>query len=555
MSYPLAWVALSFGGGLLLGEFVGTDLPLWSWPALSAAALATGLLLFRRPHGRRGALLAAVLLLGVLRIAGERPFPERLRLLTPQLREVEGTVVSYPSIGSSYVTFVLEPDVLPGRLRVTWYHEGPPFRVVHCGDRVHVAGSAKIPEPFDGFDYPDYLARQGIFATMIADGTELEVIGANGSSLSRWGDRLRQSILERLDRQLPVDESAMARSLLFGDRTALADEIEDAFSRTGLMHLLAVSGLHLGIFLGGAWWIVRRLGLRPRWAYPLVGLLVLVALWVVGPRVSLVRASLLFAFLALGSVLADLGLILRRSIRPLNGLAAAAIALLAARPGALYDAGFQLTFAATASILILFAPPFDWQVRIARYAERFGRLRAPIRGALTLGAVAVAAQAGAAPVVAWHFESIHPLSIAANLIVVPLAGLALWCGFGAIVLSGTSWLRFAAVPLSAVLSGLKAIVVGLSRLPLSQLEVPRWMGVWLGGLVLFAVAAAAYCEGGSSWTVNSTSIASGSVERLWSRGGRPLRRKNRTTKKAPSASLKRPGTRRRSPPRKSSPSD
>jgi competence protein ComEC len=346
----------------------------------------------------------------------------------------------------------------------------------------------------------------------------LEILEETRSIPGR-GDRLRQSILGRLDRWMRVDESAMARSLVFGDRSALPDEIEGSFSQTGLMHLLAVSGLHLGIFLGGAWWIVRRLGLRPLWAYPTVGLLVLLALWVVGPRVSLVRASLLFAFLALGSVLADVGLILRRSIRPLNGLAAAAIVLLALRPGALYDAGFQLTFAATASILVCFSPPFDVHRRIAIFAERFGRFRGPAHAGLTLAAVTAAAQAGATPIVAWHFGAIHPLALVANLLVVPLAGLTLWCGFLAILLSGTTFLRWAIVPFSAVLTGLKTIVAWLARLPLSQVVVARWVGVWIGALVLFAYAAAAYSEGGSSWTWNSTSIAFGSVAR--SRDGRP----------------------------------
>ena len=519
MKYALVLTAVGFCVGVAIGERIGSGLPPWAWCASAAVALAFAIVLRRRPTGRRIALVAAILCLGVLRVACERPFPDSLRRRTPALREVEGTVVSYPSLGSSYITFTLQPDVLPGRLRVTWFHDAPPIGAVHLGDRLRLSGSAQIPEPFDGFDYPAYLARQGVFATMAVAEGGLEVIGEGGRSFLRWGDRLRQAILRRFARVLPPDEGAMARSLLFGDRAALSDAIESAFSRTGLMHLLAVSGLHLGIFLGGAWWLLRRLGLRPRWAYPAVGLLVLVALWVVGPRVSLVRASLLFAFLALGSVLADLGPVLRRSVRPMNGLAAAAIAILAMRPGALYDAGFQLTFSATASILVAFSEPFDWHRRIGEYAERFGRLSGSIRRMLTVVAVAVAAQAGAAPVIAWHFEAVHPLALEANLIVVPLAGLALWCGFGAILLSGTSLLAYAIAPFSFVLGCLKMIVLGLARIPISQLEVPQWMGMWLGALVLYTFAVAAYLRDGSSWTWNSTSIVSGGSERP--RGARP----------------------------------
>ncbi len=551
MRYTLVWMTFSFAAGIVVGQWAADALPLWTWLAGSGAGLAAGVAFRRWPRVRRAMLLAAVVCLGVLRIACVRPFPDWLSLRTPSLTEIEGTVVSYPSLGTSYVTFTLRPDVLPGRLQVTWFHDASPFGVVHYGDRVRLCGSAELPEAFDGFDYPAYLARQGIFATMAVNREGLERTGTAGASVWHWGDRVRQVILARLDRWLAPDESAMARSLLFGDRSALPEGIEAAFSRTGLMHLLAVSGLHLGIFLGGAWWAVRRLGLRPRWAYPAVGLLVLVALWIVGPRVSLVRASLLFAFLALGSVLADLGWILRRSIRPTNGLAAAAIAILAMRPGALYDVGYQLTFAATASILIVFSPPLDWHRRIADSAERHGRTRRPIRWTLTLAAVATAAQAGAAPVIAWHFESIHPLALAANLLVVPLAGLALWCGFGGILLSGTFLLPYAIVPFSLALKGMKTIVVALSRMPLSQIEVPRWMGIWLGALVAYAFSIAIYSR--RSLTSNSMSIVSGPPG--LPRSARPPRRKKRATSTSPRASLNRPGSNSRSPPRSRRPND
>jgi len=202
-------------------------------------------------------------------------------------------------------------------------------------------------------------------------------IGERGGIL-RIGDGIRQSILSRLREGLSSDDAALAQGLLLGDRSALPDEIEEAFRKTGLMHVLAVSGLHLGIVLGGVWFILRRLGTRPAIAYPLVGTVVLIVLWIVGPRVSLIRAGLLFGFLALGSVLADFGLITKGSIRPLNGLASAGLAILAANPGQLYDAGFQLTFAATGAILVALLPKFGWQEWTARLPP-VGHSRAPAR--------------------------------------------------------------------------------------------------------------------------------------------------------------------------------
>ena len=498
MRYLLVRVALAFGCGAVAGRSIGQSLPPWIWPVLAAVAVSASIWRRRSPVFRQAALLAAVFCFGVLRVATDQDLPDSLRLKAASLQAIEGTVVSYPNIGSSHISFTLRPVHLAARIRITWFSDAPPIGVVHYGDHLRVVGVAEVPQPFEGFDYPAYLARQGIFATMAIDEDELEVLGRGRRSLLVLGDRIRQVVLERLDQRLRPDQSAVARSLLFGDRTALPEPIEEAFSRSGLMHLLAVSGLHLGIFLGGAWWALRRLGLRPRVAYPLVGVLVLVVLWIVGPRVSLIRAAMLFAFLALGSVLADLGLMLRRSIRSLNGLAAAAITMLALRPAALFDVGFQLTFAATASILIAFSAPLEWGRWIADDAERFGRWRILVRPVLMLAAVSCAAQAGATPVIAWHFETFHPLALVGNLLALPLAGLALWCGLGAILVSGTPIFSAAIVPFSTILNVLQRVVTGLSGVPYSQLEVPRWLGLWLGGAVVYAFAVVIYERESSS---------------------------------------------------------
>jgi len=266
------------------------------------------------------------------------------------------------------------------------------------------------------------------------------------------------------------------------------------------MHVLAVSGLHLGIVLAGAWLALRRAGVRAAVAYPVVGLLVLLVLWIVGPRVSLVRASLLFVFLGLGSVLADLGLILRRSVDPLNGLAVAAIVILAMRPTELFEAGFQLTFAATAGILIVVSPGFRgrWQRWIERIAGK-SRSAAPlVRYALTLIVISAAAQAGVAPVVGWHFGTFHPLQLGLNLLVVPLVTLALWIGLPVILLLALGSAGFCAAPFGWVLRALSWIVEAAARIPLVECAVSRWFGLWLIALVALVLLALRYAADSSS---------------------------------------------------------
>ena len=505
MTYAMVWIALSLGMGIAMGAYWSISVgALWgSMVCVSALAVV----LYRAPRWIRvTGLLIAVLALGGLRASLESEFPDWLLRRAPSIREVTGTVVDYPDVGVVSVSFTLAPVDMPANVIVYWPCTQP-LGSVHYGDVVCVSGSAQLPEAFDGFDYPAYLARQNIFATVFAD--TVQHVSQPSLSLWSWGDRLRQRLLQQFREAMPPKLAAMAQSLMLGDRSALPADTEEAFSRTGLMHLLAVSGLHLGIFLGGAWWGLRRMGLRPRCAYPLVGMLVLLALVVVGPRVSLVRAGLLFAFLALGSVLADCGVILRRWIHPLNGLAAAAIAILLMRPGALFDAGFQLTMAATGAILLAFSPS-GWATRLSN-SQGIEKLWRGWQWLIRLLIVSGAAQAGAAPVIAWHFEAFHPLSVLVNLAAIPLATLSLWAGLLSVVFSATPLFAITVLPFAWLLKGLESLVGTLARSPMVELTVIPTLGIWMAGCIGFVYLASFYVWL-SSRTSNSTSIESGSSE-------------------------------------------
>ena len=481
---------------------------------IGIAALFGGLSLLRQsPIRRRRLLLAAVFALGVARGAcPSGSFPPWLLLRAQGIEEVSGTVTSYPSLGDGYVSFTLQPDHLPAAIRVTWFPSEDALQRVYVGDRVVVRGSVRLPESFDGFDYPAYLARRWIFATLFADGDgALERTGASGSTWLRAGDRLRQSILARLESVLGDEAVALAQGLLFGDRTALTDDVEEAFRRTGLMHVLAVSGLHLGILLAAAWLLLRRIGVRPAVAYPVVAILVAVFLWIVGPRVSLLRAALLFAFVGAGSVLADLGLVLRRTVRPLNGLAAAGLVLLGIHPADLFDVGFQLSFAATTGILFAVAPGVreGWAAWVTRVAKRGGLLNPVLRSALNTLVVSVAAQAAVTPILAWHFGGFHPLLVGLNLLVIPLVTMALWVGFPTALLAAAGAPGLLAIPFEGALRALSGLVGAFSRLPWVELPVAPWFGLWAAAMVLFLVVTWRYASG-SSWTWYSTSIVFGS---------------------------------------------
>ena len=488
MNYSIIHIALAYAAGTLLGLKIPVSLPLEILyiPTLTVSGLF--ILLGRRHRALLRALLVAIALFGFLRAQSARLPEDLLYRRAPYLKEITGTIVSYPELARDYTAFEFAPDHFSGEIRVTCFWSDTRSVQLFYGDRLRLVGKARVPERFAGFDYRAYLARRGVFATMSVEGEKgITRIGSGGNPLLRWGDRLRQRLISHFHRILSAKEAGLIASLLFAERAALEPTLEVAFQRTGLLHLLAVSGLHLSVFLAGLWALLRWIGLRPALAYPLVGLFVLAALWIVGPRVSLVRAALLFAFIGFGSVLADLGVIFRRWIESLNGLAAAALVLLAVRPWALFGVGFQLSFAATGSILLVLhraSPVRGWMNKRAKNGLR-GRI---FRYPMVLLIVSAAAQAGAVPVLLYHFSAFHPHILVANLIAVPLVTGILWIALLALVFGSTLPCAGCTTALLRHALGLLSLFVErFSRIPGSQLEASPWMGIWVGGLLCYGV--------------------------------------------------------------------
>ena len=218
----------------------------------------------------------------------------------------------------------------------------------------------------------------------------------------------RERVMERIE-TLGGEEGALFRALFLGYRRDVERERVAAFRSTGLSHLLALSGLHLGILYGV---IAAPLGLLPL-PKRLVPLLTTSALWmygaVAGYPVSLVRALIMASFFAAGRLL-------RWPVRPLNTLGAAALLSLALKPCAAGEVSFQLSFAATAGILAC-RPILD---RLSgSLPARF--IAAPL-------VVSLAAQAATLPLVVYHFQQIAPFAAVATLLVTPFTILSLVTG-------------------------------------------------------------------------------------------------------------------------------
>lgn len=208
-----------------------------------------------------------------------------------------------------------------------------------------------------------------------------------------WGRDLSHSLLLRIRSVgLPTDETALLEALLLGVRTNLPQHLKQLYRLAGASHLLALSGLHLGILFGFLHFFLHRLT-GSRWRIPLT-FLSIALMWtyvmLTGFPISLCRASLMFT-------LYFLGLMRGAGNDSLHNLGLAALVILLFMPSTLYDVSFQLSFAAVAGILLFFSPLSGlWQ-----YDERQPR---PLRWLWNGWAVAFSAQLGVLPLLLLHFH-------------------------------------------------------------------------------------------------------------------------------------------------------
>ena len=291
--------------------------------------------------------------------------------------------------------------------------------------------------------------------------------------------RLRQDRADRIASAMDVPAGGIAAALLIGDRRYVSETTYDLFRQSGLAHLLAISGLHMGLLCFGVIGFLRLLAaLAPGWACRLpvhkiaalggvgagLGYVLLSGL-----SVSAVRAFLM-AMLILAAWLIDrLGLTLRNV-----GLAAGAILLV--NPMAVFGAGFQLSFAATTGLVVWFE---TWRHRAGqnRAGDGDGPRPRVLRWAGDLIMASLIASAATTPLTAQHFGTVTPWGVAANLAGIPLTGL--WIMPSGLMVLVTQFLPVPAFVETAALAAM-AVGIGLlvelaalfADLPVSPLRVP-----------------------------------------------------------------------------------
>ena len=345
---------------------------------------------------------------------------------------------------------VENPDIAVEAKLLIRFREPIPLRY---GARIEVEGILRRPNGQrnpGSFDYRFYLARRGVFGILYPHrGQEIVPTDQSGFPLLRWTEGLRRRVEDVIDAAYHENRihAQVLKGMFLGLRSELSPDILDAFRNSGSIHILAVSGLHVGLIATVCFFGFSLLRLPQKATDLLTIAAVILYACLVGFRPSVFRASLM-------AVIFLISRIIERDRDLFNLLAFAALVLLLINPAQLWDIGFQLSFAAVASIIYL-AP--KWERFIARIvgldrADPTGDPDRTIQPRSVWGraawwmamgfGVTLSAQVGTTVIGAWHFHRFYPIGLVAGLFTVGLAAFLVNVTLVSVLL-GLIWLPLA----------------------------------------------------------------------------------------------------------------
>lgn len=462
------------------GFLVGVALQSWLLPAGSSfweylillAASITVVVFWKTLPIRFCGIVVLAMAFGAMRQTGTIPTPDSSFVGSLAGREItlNGTVIFEPdvrlnntklTIGElrivppSSVNFQGRRDPAPavtdyglvkGKVLVTTrlYPE------YHYGDELSVRCKLERPEPFEGFAYDRYLARQDIYGlcyypsiTRVGERNGNPVI----SRIYRFKARMQQTI----NRGVPEPEASLLSAIMLGSRRGLPPELIAAFNLTGLTHLIAISGAQITLFIGLLGGLLPYFGVHRRVAFYLVTTFLVVYLILIGAPASAVRAGMM------GWIL-QFAYHVGRMTQAWRLLLYAAVAMVASNPKILRDdVGFQLSFAAVAGLVYL--QPF-LERRFAFVPEKGG-----LRTAL---AMTLAASVFTLPLVSAQFGRVSVAGLLANVVVFAIPSFAMIGGLVILPLTmlvPVAWYWLAWLPVTLALSVLVAVAEWFARLP------------------------------------------------------------------------------------------
>lgn len=356
-------------------------------------------------------------------------------------------------------------------------------RNLYYGDQLLVpANYTKVDPPFNPgeFNYKQYLANQNIFyQSFLYKGQYVPLNINTGNKVVAYALHLRQQLIERLKTNMHDPQAiAVASTLILGYKADLSSEVLQAYSKTGTIHVLSVSGAHVAIIFILLNWALGFLN-RRHYGKVIKAIIIILLIWyyslLSGFSPAVCRAAVMISMIIIGKTY-------NRYINTLNILAASAFLLLLYNPLLITDVGFQLSYLAVGGLVVLQPVVYQWFTLKNKWADKLW----------ALCSVSVAAQVITFPLSAFYFHQFPVYFLASNLfIIIPVT---------VIMYSGIAYFMLSWIPVLGKLSGYileKSIL--LMNDGLALIENAPYSGIskiWLSGieyLLLCAIIILLFC--------------------------------------------------------------
>ncbi|MCF8339278.1 MAG: ComEC/Rec2 family competence protein [Bacteroidales bacterium] len=326
------------------------------------------------------------------------------------------------------------------------------------GDEILFSGylnSIEAPKNPEVFDYKNYMSLRNIYHQVYIPSDSIKQVGTDqGNAFKAFSVKSRKYLSSVLSNHgLRGDDYALATALVLGYDRYLDDDLRKAYAGAGVMHVLCVSGLHVGIMYVVIAFLLNLVPYKKRWFRVLKILLALGLIWlyalVTGLEPAVTRASTMFSFVALGRLF-------RRKTRIYNTLAASALLMLLIQPNQVAFVGFQMSFLAVTGIVWL-------QPKIYNRWRPSNWLLDKIWGLI---AVSIAAQLILFPLLIYYFHKVSIIFVVTNIIAIPLATLIIYNTLALFAFAGAGIISdVLASSLAYLIKGLNISVGFLSGLP------------------------------------------------------------------------------------------
>ena len=329
------------------------------------------------------------------------------------------------------------------------------------------------------FNYREHLKRKGIYGILsIGKAGKVVVIAKKyANPVKKLAYRTKEALKSKIYKYMPDLEARILKAIILGERQDIPKNLNNIFIQTGTAHILAISGLHIGIiaFIILVLLKVFRIPRKPRY---IIAILILgVYVFITGARVSVIRSALMITIILLG-------ILFEREANIYNSLSFAALLILAYNPNQLFTIGFQLSFLSVVSIFYFGYKIQDFLLKKIHTNSKIAKV------AIRSFSISSGIWIGILGVIVFYFNIIAPVTVLANLFVIPLISIIIALSFS-VILSGFV-LPFLAPFFAATTSFSIAILVKfiylLSRAPGAYFSIKNISIFWIIGYYVVIIA-------------------------------------------------------------------